>query len=483
MTVAAPIDGGFYAWGDSLRFEVSAADAEDGSTDAGTIDCAEIVVQPGVGHDDHNHPLEQFPGCAGTVQTPPGHGTDADNVFLVLDARYTDRGAEGAGALSGLRQVVLRPQRLEAEHYARQSGVQVEATGDYAGGENIGYIDDGDWVAFEPVSLSGIDFVTFRVASAGAGGRIEARMGAVDGPLVATAEVSPTGGWQVYKDVTVPVTDPGGTHTLFLVFRNQGSTGLFNLNWLRVHGDGVALPDDTDEGLVAEYFATPDLSGDAVTRIDPQVSFDWGVGAPLDGLPLSNFSVRWRGRVKVPTAGRYQFTTVTDDGARLWVGDELLIDAWDGTGVREEAKSVVLEVGLVPIRMEYRDTGRAAEAALLWSGPDISRRTLGEDWLIADASVATDAAPAVQVTLALDAPRPNPARGTAEVAFALAAPADATVELFDALGRRMLRLHDGPAAAGPHTVTADLSSLASGVYVVRLAVDGETLTRTLTVVR
>ena len=484
VTVSAPVDGGFYAWGDSLRFQVAASDAEDGSTAAGTIDCAALVVQPGIGHDDHNHPLEQLAGCEGGFRTPFGHGADAENVYLVVDARYTDAGADGAGALTGRRQLVLRPKRLEAEHYTRQSGVQLEAVGDYAGGQNLAFIDDGDWVAFDPVSLAGIEFLSFRVASDGAGGRIEVRTDAPDGPLVATARVTPTGGWQTYKDVTVPVSPPEESGPLYLVFRNeQAPTSLLNLNWVRMHGDGVAVPEGEPRGLYAEYFSTPDLSGEAETRVDPQVSFDWGTGAPVASAPADGFSVRWRARVQIPTQGRYQFTTRTDDGARLWVDGALLVDTWEGAGVQTSVKSVTLDPGVVSLRMEYRDGGRAAEAALLWSGPGIPRQTLGEPWLAPDPSGATAADPATARPLRLDPPHPNPGHRRSEIRFHLATPETVTVELFDALGRRVQTLHDARTEPGDHRLVADVSALSSGVYLVRLTAGAEVRTQPMTVVR
>ena len=83
----------------------------------------------------------------------------------------------------------------------------------------------------------------FRVASAAAGGRIEVRTGAVDGPLLGTATVPATGGWQTYTDVTAtlaaaaPTTGP-----LFFVAREPGSAtpaALFNVNWVDFLGRGV----------------------------------------------------------------------------------------------------------------------------------------------------------------------------------------------------------------------------------------------------
>jgi hypothetical protein len=88
------------------------------------------------------------------------------------------------------------------------------------------------------------------------------------------------------------------------------------------------------------------------------------------------------------------------------------------------------------------------------------------------------------VALALEAPRPNPARGAATVAFTLAAPGEARLAVYDALGRRVALLAEGPFAAGTrHAVALDASRLAPGAYVVRLEAGGRVASHPLAVVR
>ena len=83
---------------------------------------------------------------------------------------------------------------------------------------------------------------------------------------------------------------------------------------------------------------------------------------------------------------------------------------------------------------------------------------------------------------ALDLPAPNPSAGAVRLAFALAEAGPARLAVYDALGREVAVLADGPLAAGPHAAEwAD--SVAAGVYVVRLEAAGRVLTRTLVVTR
>jgi beta-glucosidase len=59
-------------------------------------------------------------------------------------------------------------------------------------------------------------------------------------------------------------------------------------------------------GLKAEYFSHPDFSGKpALTRMDPQIQFDWGAAAPAPGIPMQAFAVRWTGTLSPPGPGDY----------------------------------------------------------------------------------------------------------------------------------------------------------------------------------
>jgi hypothetical protein len=117
-----------------------------------------------------------------------------------------------------------------------------------------------------------------------------------------------------------------------------------------------------------EYFNNRKLKGDpALVRNDMNLDFDWGAGAPAPGLPADNFSVRWTRQLHFP-AGQYRFTVEVDDGVRLWVDDQLLIDEWhDGLGSYH--RDISLTEGKHQVRMEmYERTGKA-KARLAWTRP------------------------------------------------------------------------------------------------------------------
>src|SRR5262249_35656372 len=81
-------------------------------------------------------------------------------------------------------------------------------------------------------------------------------------------------------------------------------------------------------GVRAEYFAGyMDL---VLERIEPELNHDWGMGAPDPAVGQTHFSVRWTGSVVAPQNGSYQIITDSDDGVRVWIGDRLVIDDWNG---------------------------------------------------------------------------------------------------------------------------------------------------------
>lgn len=125
----------------------------------------------------------------------------------------------------------------QAEAYTSQSGTQTEATTDTGGGQDVGYIASGDWLAY-----SGIDFgttgaasVTTRLASAATTtGTVEYHLDSTTGPLIAGVPVTTTGGWQNWTSATTDLTASAtGKHTLYATFTSSGTADFVNLNWFR----------------------------------------------------------------------------------------------------------------------------------------------------------------------------------------------------------------------------------------------------------
>jgi len=107
-----------------------------------------------------------------------------------------------------------------------------------------------------------------------------------------------------------------------------------------------------------------------LTRIDPKINFNWDNSAPGASVNADNFSVRWTGEVEAAFTETYTFYTTTDDGVRLWVSDEQIIDKWVEQIATEWSGTIDLVAGqMYSIVMEYYENSGEAVAQLRWSSP------------------------------------------------------------------------------------------------------------------
>jgi sugar lactone lactonase YvrE len=115
-----------------------------------------------------------------------------------------------------------------------------------------------------------------------------------------------------------------------------------------------------------EYFANRWLTeAPMLIRQDTAIDFTWGLDSPGSGIPSDNFSARWQRYVWFE-ANTYRFTVSVDDGVRLWVDDQLLIDQWQHPQVATFEADVTLSQGYHRVRLEYYDGSGAAAVRLSW---------------------------------------------------------------------------------------------------------------------
>jgi PKD repeat protein len=280
VKITTPLNGGFFEFGDYVRYTVTVTDPEDG-----TIDCDKVVVQPALGHDEHSHGYEQYRGCSGVVPIPGDAGHVGANIFGVLTASYTDGGSGAAGALTGVDGVVLHTNKKEAEFFDETgrtgsttggtAGVATQTTTDTDGGLNVTGVETGDWFGWDVMNLTNIDGITMRVASTTAGAAFEVRQGSPTGTAIASVAVPNTGGAQTWQNVTVPFTNPSLTsQPLYVV----ATTGGANVNWLSFNGRGIT----DNKPPVVSITGTP-LRGEAPLP----VQFASTVSDPENDTPLA----------------------------------------------------------------------------------------------------------------------------------------------------------------------------------------------------
>jgi glucose/arabinose dehydrogenase/PKD repeat protein len=221
VTITTPINGSTFNFGDTVPYTITVSDPEDGA-----IDCTRVRLSYVLGHDSHGHPITSRQGCSGSLQIPvDGEHDTAANLFAVFDAEYTDN-----GGLTTHAQHTLQQRHRQAEHRTTQQGTGLFAKAAAEGGFTVGDIQNGDWIAFQPYALGGVNRITTRTSSAGAGGTISVRTGSPTGAVLGTVTVPITGSWDVFTEASANLANvPAGTTTLYLTFAG-GAGALFDVD-------------------------------------------------------------------------------------------------------------------------------------------------------------------------------------------------------------------------------------------------------------
>lgn len=124
----------------------------------------------------------------------------------------------------------------EAEDYDSMNGVQTENTSDAGGGQNVGWIDTGDWMAYNSINIpsSGYYSVEYRVASIN-GGRLSLDLNG-GSTLLGNLNIPATGGWQNWTTISHTVYINAGTYN----FGIYAQAGGWNINWWKISQSGSA---------------------------------------------------------------------------------------------------------------------------------------------------------------------------------------------------------------------------------------------------
>ena len=299
------------------------------------------------------------------------------------------------------------------------------------------------------------------------------------GQWVATPVVSPNGG--IFNgSVKVTLSDP--TPGTDLRYTTDGTTPnaastlytgpltLTDTTALRVRAFKAGFADSevvtatffnsssvgTGTGLQGEYFSNQarTFNGAAtLVRTDATVNFDWGSGSPDPKISADTFTVRWTGQVQAQFSETYTFTTTSDDGVRLYVNGQKIIDEWIDQGPTDWTGTIALQAGkFYDLRMEYYENGGGAVAKLAWSSPSTAQSIIPTSQLYL---------PNQAPTVTLTAPSPG---------FTVAGPANVTVTATatDPDGKvAKVVFYDGNAVVGtltnaPYALT--LTRLAAGFH-------------------
>jgi uncharacterized protein YgiM (DUF1202 family) len=165
------------------------------------------------------------------------------------------------------------------------------------------------------------------------------------------------------RTITADVFLGAGNHDVRVEYYEAGGVAVAKVDIALISGPPTP-PTDAWQGA---YFNNMTLAGTPVlVRNDANVNFNWGFGSPAAGVQADNFSARWSRTLNLDP-GRYRFTTVTDDGVRLWVNGVRVIDQWRIQAATAFTVDVDVPGGGTPVVMEYFENNQLAEARLTWT--------------------------------------------------------------------------------------------------------------------
>jgi len=134
--------------------------------------------------------------------------------------------------------------------------------------------------------------------------------------------------------------------------------------------DEKYLSNKNERGLQAAYYNNITLQGEpALTRTDKQIDFHWTLFSPdPEKLPADFYSVKWMGKLKAPSTGKFKIGLEGNDGYRLFINDKPVIDNWK----KQTYKSVLADFDFVKdktydIRVEFFSPDGNATIKLVWN--------------------------------------------------------------------------------------------------------------------
>lgn len=158
---------------------------------------------------------------------------------------------------------------------------------------------------------------------------------------------------------------PGGNIPIKVEYFENTERAQIVLNWTRI--SPTTPPPPPPSVYRAEYFNNTTLSGSPVlVQDEASINYNWGHGSPAAQVPVDRFSARWTASLNL-APGRYRFSATSDDGVRVFVNNQLIIDAWFDRPARTFTGEYDVGSGALPVRIEYYENTNLAEMRFSYS--------------------------------------------------------------------------------------------------------------------
>jgi glucose/arabinose dehydrogenase len=328
-TITQPPAGTLYSGGSVVNYSGTATDAEDG-----TLPASAFTWRVDFHHDTHSHPfVASTTGATSGSFTIPTTGETSANVWYRIFLTVRD-----SAGLAHTSQRDVLPRKVRLTLATNPAGLQLGLDG--------------------PAATT---------------------------PFVADSVIG------IVRNLSAPATQVSGGTTYEFVSWSDGGTASHNVSTPAADTTYTATyrvaSGGTGNGLSATYFNNIDFTGTTVLRVDPTVDFVWGSGSPATAIGADTFSARWTGQVQPQFSETYTFYTVSDDGVRLWVNGQQIINNWTNHAPTENSGTIALAAGQrYDIRMEFFENGGGATARLLWSSPSVPKAVVPSARLFAQAA-------------------------------------------------------------------------------------------------
>ncbi|MCM3748342.1 PA14 domain-containing protein [Paenibacillus pasadenensis] len=130
-------------------------------------------------------------------------------------------------------------------------------------------------------------------------------------------------------------------------------------------------------GLKAEYYDNKNLTNLKLSKVESSINFHWGLNSPNTTIEPETFSARFTGKIEPKYSESYTFYIVADDGVRLWVNNQLILDRWNVQAGEFTSTSISLEKSTkYDIKLEYFENKEGAAAELRWSSASQNKETV-----------------------------------------------------------------------------------------------------------
>ncbi len=211
------------------------------------------------------------------------------------------------------------------------------------------------------------------------------------------------------------------------------------------------------DGLKGEYFSGMNFTSKWFERTDAQIDFNWGLSNPGGNLPDDNYSVRWTGFIEPRYSEDYTFTIISDNGRRLWIDDQLIIDEWVSDWDTPYSGSITLVAGEKhTIVIDYFEDAGGASIKLEWESNHESKEIVPQSQLYSGEALSIGP---LSISLPITI-YPNPA---VNVLYVKGAEESDQLEIYNLQGEKLLQGYGSE---------INIETLTSGLYIVCVKNEG-----------